>query len=275
MNFDNAKIMLNGFRAIGLKDSDIEKFNKAQESSFGINEKVTSTSENQVINNAINEQQIKVENPTLTSAPVPPIPGEKTIEQTVATPGLETAVLNEKMNAPINEGLAQSQTPIQPVQDVITPAPVEEIKQEANIFDMPNPMPEIKPQVQETPVIPQSEAPAFDMPTIEEKEPVSEPSLETPTDFYKAEAQLKSNLNGSMMPDEDPALVYLDSIEEIIKNTREIIEGKNKMINALNDKINLLTGELTKIKSQQMPQQEISGEQRVLTPNNNIFDQAA
>ena len=73
---------------------------------------------------------------------------------------------------------------------------------------------------------------------------------------------------------EDPALIYLDSIEEIVRNTKEIVEGKNQMIDALNKKVELLTNELNNLKSAKLNNLQM-GDTRVLTPNNNINNQAA
>ena len=246
---ENSKVILSGFRAIGLKNADIEKFAKVQESSFTVKEEPTvSVPETQVVSEPQPSvvSQVTPEPQVSTEIPVSPQPVE-----------VEETSIQQNINP-------QVQTPVDAQDDEVQKVP--------NIFDMP--APEVAP-VEPTPSpAPISNESAFDTPVMSEPMPATpqpEQSLDTPTEFFaKEEAPI---LNSSS---EDPALIYLDSIEEIVRNTREIIESKNKMISALNQKVEVLTEELNKVKmvNQNTSQVEMGG-QRVLTPNQNIYNQAA
>ena len=243
---ENSKVILSGFRAIGLKNVDIEKFAKVQESSFTVKEEPTvSVPETQVV-----------------SEPQPSVVSQVTPEPQAST---EIPVSPQPVEV--------SETPVQQSvnQQVETPvaAQTDEVQKVPNIFDMP--APEVAPAEPTPSVAPISNESAFDTPVMSEPMPATpqpEQSLDTPTEFFAKEEA--PTLNSSS---EDPAL---DSIEEIVRNTREMIESKNKMISALNQKVEVLTEELNKVKmvNQNTSQVEMGG-QRVLSPNQNVYNQAA
>lgn len=259
MNFENDKVILSGYRVIGLKNTDIEKLIKSQESSFAINDSVTKDVPVEPaveVTPEVKVEPVMPEQPQMVSNPTPePIPS------------IDPAPAAE--------------------------APDEMVTQTGNIFD--NPMPSVPP-VSSTPVSePVSTEPAFDEPVLSDNSfsmPAQEPTqtFETPTDFFnKSEIQepkvatpvepeltnipkVETTINEPKV--EDPALIYLDSIEEIVRNTKEIVEGKNQMIDALNKKVELLTNELNNLKSAGLNNLQ-TGDTRILTPNNNIYNQAA
>ncbi len=258
----DSKIKSEGFRAIGLKNSDVEKFNKVQESSFKVNEGVTETVSE---NNPVLEQSVSS------------TPTSQEVKQSVPAMNEQTATIN-----PTPEPIVEQAPVVEPVvestsQQVEQPI-VNEVPQ-TNIFDTP--VPEHTTVIQPEPeVAPQTEAPAFDMPVINYKKeseiiPNASAPLETPVEFYKSE---EAETNAQMT--EDPALAYLDSIEELVINAKEIIKSKNEtiknkdeMIKALNQKITILTDELNKAKMPEVTP-TMQGTQRVFTPNN-TYNQAA
>lgn len=261
MNFANAKVILSGYRVIGLKNTDIEKLIKSQESSFAINDSVTKD-----------------------------VPVEPAVNQTMAQSTPVTPIMPEQPQ------MVSNPTP-EPIPSIdpapAVEAPDEMVTQTGNIFD--NPMPSVPP-VSSTPVSePVSTEPAFDEPVLSDNSfsmPAQEPTqtFETPTDFFNKSEIQEPQVATPVEPEltnipkfeptinepkvEDPALIYLDSIEEIVRNTKEIVEGKNQMIDALNKKVELLTNELNNLKSAGLNNLQM-GDTRVLTPNNNIYNQAA
>lgn len=116
MSLDNAKVIsFDGFRAIGLKNSDKEKLEKAQESSFEVPEAV-----------------------------VEPAPEENVMSEKVVAP--------EVNNAPVSEPNMFDQQPVVEPAPVMETEPVQEVPN-TNIFDQPDPVMESAPV--NTPVTPE------------------------------------------------------------------------------------------------------------------------
>ena len=279
MNFENAKVILSGYRVIGLKNTDIEKLIKSQESSFAINDSVT---KDVPVEPAVNQTMAQ-------STPVTPVmPEQPSVE---VTPEVKVEPVKPEQPQMVSNPTPEPIPSIDPAP--AAEAPDEIVTQTGNIFD--NPMPSVPP-VSSTPVSePVSTEPAFDEPVLSDNSfsmPAQEPTqtFETPTDFFNKSEIQKPQVATPVEPKltnipkfeptinepkvEDPALIYLDSIEEIVRNTKEIVEGKNQMIDALNKKVELLTNELNNLKSAKLNNLQ-TGDTRVLTPNNNINNQAA
>lgn len=200
MNLETSKVKLDSSRVIGLKSEDMQKLSEAyskKESSFTPN------------------QEVKVE---------PFIQNQPLVE-----------VVPEIMEG-INNSQFQGETPEVRVEAPTYIQPLEEQKNEPDVFDIPVAEP-----------IPMEESNMQTMQMPEEIQGGMTTELDTPQKFFdKVEISSNdpiitesANKNDNMNLYDDPALIMLD-------NLRDSIKSKNEMIKALNDKINVLENELSK-----------------------------
>lgn len=204
--FDNAQIMFEGSRVIGLKTLDQEKLSqeydaRTQASSF--------TSTDVVEDIPFQEQTVIVETPQeeVVANVVPPVE----VQQAVDAP-----------------------TPVQP----------NIFDQEVPGLDQVNVTPQVEqvnPVVQPVPPV-QETAPIFDNASILNEVPLPKQdeatNLDTPQTFFdRVEKSEEGNLEAQSYESEDSALITLANLEKLIRD-------KNQMIQALNDKVIVLEEQL-------------------------------
>lgn len=230
MNLESGKIKSEGNRVIGLKIDDMNKLAEAyskKESSF--------TSNSEVTNEPMIQNQPLVE-------VIPEIMEGVTQEVPAITPVAQTdapAIIQPIIPEVTDQTQIIKETP--QVEPNIFDIPVAE--PQTPLFEAPNPVIETPQIVEQQPyIIPQP---------VEEVQGgftnTISPELDTPQKFFdKVEGPTnntiigeKSIANSNIPAYDDPAIIMLDNIKDILKS-------KNEMIEVLNNKINLLEEQVRK-----------------------------